>query len=308
MRESATVSSVERLGDLLKPYQHTIERSLRQQLVHFGPQNRLKEACEYALLGAGKRFRPALVLMVGEGLGYASDVVLAALAIEYFHTASLIADDLPCMDDEIERRQRPALHRAYDEAVALLASYALISAGYEALARNARQIASSSLPFANEAATRSLIAVEEVSCCTGIIGATGGQFLDLYPPNLSDATLREVLYKKTVTLFEISFITGWLYGGGDPAKLPLVKKVSNHFGMAFQIADDFGDYKEDCEKGRTINSAAIWGIEQARDIFIQEMEGFSSGLKELSLETHTLLGIKEYLSAMGHLAADAAHT
>ena len=72
--------------------------------------------------------------MVADGLKQGCDVTSAALAIEYFHTASLIADDLPCMDDDDTRRNRPSVHKVYGEATALLASYALIAAGYGAIA------------------------------------------------------------------------------------------------------------------------------------------------------------------------------
>lgn len=70
-------------------------------------------------------------MMVARALGYGLDVFEACLSVEYFHTASLIADDLPCMDNDDYRRSKPALHKQFGETIALLASYALISAGYE---------------------------------------------------------------------------------------------------------------------------------------------------------------------------------
>ena len=121
----------------MRPYQKLIEEKLLESISRLGPKNHVRDACEYALLNGGKRFRPALVLMVAADIGYDVDVIPAALGIEYFHTASLIADDLPCMDNDDERRNKPTTHRVYGESTALLATYALIAAGYACVAENA---------------------------------------------------------------------------------------------------------------------------------------------------------------------------
>ena len=139
-------------------------------------KNTLRDACEYALSNGGKRFRPALVLMIAESLGHQADAMEAALAVEFFHTASLIADDLPCMDDDEERRDHPALHVKYDEATALLVSYGLIAGGYGCLARCAQILKSSNAPFAQEADRICVMALENSTFNTGLLGATGGQF------------------------------------------------------------------------------------------------------------------------------------
>ncbi len=95
---------------LLEPYKQQIEQLIRADFHQFGPSTILREACEYGLLTEGKRFRPALVLMIAQALGHQIDVSQAALSVEYFHTASLIADDLPCMDNDDERRNKPTVH------------------------------------------------------------------------------------------------------------------------------------------------------------------------------------------------------
>ena len=123
-------------ASILEPYKQYIEQKLRESVEQLGDKNPLRDACEYAFLNGGKRFRPALVLMIAKGIGFEADVSQAALGIEFFHTASLIADDLPCMDNDEERRHKPTTHRIYGESTALLATYALISAGYACLAKN----------------------------------------------------------------------------------------------------------------------------------------------------------------------------
>jgi geranylgeranyl diphosphate synthase type II len=275
----------------LMHYKKIIEQKIVENMPAFGPKNPLRDACEYVLTNDGKRFRPALVYMIADALGHKADVTQAALAIEYCHTASLVADDLPCMDDDDLRRNRPSAHKAFGEDMALLVSYALIAASYGCLEKNSRVIKDSDLPFAKRADSICVLALENASFNTGLFGATGGQFVDLYPPDLSLETIRDVLHKKTVSLFEISFVFGWLYGGGDPARLDDVKKAAGHFGMAFQIADDIDDLDQDIKNGRKVNMAAVFGLESAKNMVKEEIAGYNSTLKSLKIATPTLLSL-----------------
>lgn len=272
----------------LKPYQKTIEEVIRANISSLGPKTKLRDACEYALTNGGKRFRPVLVYMISNALGRQADVSQAALAIEYFHTASLIADDLPCMDDDDERRGVPSTHKAFGESTALLASYALIAAGYHCLA-NAKP------PRAEDHGLVCALAVENASYNTGLLGATGGQYLDISPPDLKLQTLRDVIQKKTCSLFEISFVFGWLYGGGSVELLPKVKQAALHFGMAFQIADDLGDVAQDAANGRQINMAGVFGREEALRMFHEEIGHYRRLLGELDLDVPEMRLLAEYL-------------
>ena len=217
-------------------YKKRFEADLVSFIEKMGEKTPLRDACGYSLLSGGKRFRPALVLMIAEAIGNC-DVMPAARSVEFFHTASLIADDLPCMDNDSMRRGIPSLHKAFGESTAILASYTLIAAGYGGIYENAEKMRLCP-QFAQSADQRAVECLKSVTFCAGIQGATQGQFLDLFPPDSKVETLREIIYKKTVTLFEISFFLGWLFGGGDFSALPLLKKCAYHLGMAFQIADD----------------------------------------------------------------------
>ncbi|MCB1112235.1 MAG: polyprenyl synthetase family protein [Chlamydiales bacterium] len=276
------------LQSILEPYQHRTEQAIDSYLLSHQGKDKLHEACSYVLTGSGKRFRPALVMMIADGIAKGGNVTQAALAVEFFHTASLIADDLPCMDDDDERRCKPALHKAYGEATALLASYALIAAGYECLATGAQQLKQSSLPFAKNADAICTAALANATYNTGLNGATGGQYMDLYPSDLSAASVREIIHKKTTSLFEISFVLGWLYGGGDINKLDDVKKAASHFGMAFQIADDLGDQEQDIANERLVNTANIFGLESALEMFHEEMRGFTQTVEALNIKSGDL--------------------
>jgi len=262
-----------------------VEKEIARSILSFGEKTKLRDACEYALLSGGKRLRPIVVMMVADGLGHDLNVSSAALAVEFLHTASLVIDDLPCMDNDDERRDKPSVHKAYGESVALLSSYSLIFAGYEKLHENCEVMKQADPPFSGFAETACCIALQQASRAAGILGATSGQFLDLYPPNHNLETMREVLYKKTVTLFETAFVFGWLFGGGMVAKLDLVKKAAYHFGMAFQIADDLGDISQDEKNQREINAAQMLGKDRAATLFQREMECFKALLEELNLNT-----------------------
>jgi geranylgeranyl diphosphate synthase type II len=282
-------------ASILEPYKQLIEQKLQENIEQLGPQNSLRDACEYALLNGGKRFRPALVLMIAKALGYEVDVSQAAMGIEFFHTASLIADDLPCMDNDDERRNKPTTHRIYGESVALLATYALIAAGYACLAKNAHVIKQSLHPFAAQSDYLCVLALENATYNTGLHGTTGGQFLDLTPSSLSLDRVQEVIQKKTVTLFEISFVLGWLFGGGNLSQLDLVKRSAAHFGMAFQIADDLDDMAQDLEHQHNLNIANILGKERAKQMFHKEIQLFNQTLVDLKLNHGDLKALTHLL-------------
>lgn len=278
---------------LLKPLKEKFENFLEINIERLGSKSKLRDACEYALLNGGKRVRPLIVMMTADALGLGLDVMEATLSVEYFHTASLIADDLPCMDNDDFRREKPSAHRMFGETVALLASYALISAGYEKIFNSVQVLGRQKSPFSERASQVCVIALENATRCSGISGATGGQFLDLYPTGAGLEEIREVIYKKTVTLFEVSFIFGWIFGGGDVEKLDGVKEIANHFGMAFQIADDLGDVEQDGDE--TLNIAHCLGADKAKELFHEEIEAFVSKMKTLELYTPEFEQITKFL-------------
>jgi geranylgeranyl diphosphate synthase, type II len=266
---------------IFSEFKSKFEKALIEEINFMGKKNPLRDACEYALLNEGKRFRPLIVMLIAKCLNKNYEVINVALACEFFHTASLIADDLPCMDDEKIRRCKPALHLVFGESTAILASYALISAGYELIYKNTKAL--ESRLSKEECNNLCVLALEIVSRHAGIHGATGGQFLDLFTENSSLDTIIEVIYKKTISLFEISFSLGWLFSGGDLSKLNLVRKCSYHFGMAFQIADDIKDFEEDSNMKKQINVAIALGKEKALDQFIKEIALTKDIMKELNI-------------------------
>jgi geranylgeranyl diphosphate synthase type II len=99
------------------------------------------------------------------------------------------------------------------------------------------------------------------------------------------------LNKKTVTLFEIAFSFGWIFGGGSLERLEVVKKLAYHFGMAFQIADDLDDLAQDEKQEQSVNLAKVIGVAKAKDILAKEKQALMQVAKELSLDSLDFLAL-----------------
>lgn len=240
----------------------------------FPEENELSKAISYALLSGGKRVRPLIVHYIAEAIGENLPVMDAALSVEFFHTASLIADDLPCMDDDGFRRGKKSLHEMFGETIALLSSYALISEAFKKIEENGEKMAAAKSKLSSKALEAVSIGLRQASTSSGIKGAVLGQYYDLFGVEkkpFSEERLEEILYLKTGTLFEGAFVLGWVFGGGDFGRLEEVKKLARHFGFAFQLRDDLKDVKND-KKKEGLNFVLLFGETLARKRFEKEME------------------------------------
>lgn len=273
------------LEKLLGPYKSFCDESISRLWTN---TDELSQACLYSLQSGGKRFRPSLVWMVQEGLNCSTwkKNVGPALACEYFHTASLIADDLPCMDNDDFRRGKLTTHKKFAESTALLASFALISEGF-------REIAQTPLPDSVEPLTLSF-AISEASRTMGIEGLLGGQMLDMKPQGV-DEKLFVMVDKKTGALFELCFVLGWFFGGGDMKKMQEVRSLSHSFGRAFQLIDDIDDYEQDLLAKKDNNYAVLYGPEKAVMKAQEYIYSFQEALKPLGLEGSALSSLAEVL-------------
>lgn len=267
----------------LKSPLQKIENALEKAVEEMGEKSPLRDAVDFSLQSGGKRFRPLLVLSISEGLGKGYDVMDVALGAEFFHTASLIADDLPCMDNEMTRRNKPSLHVNFGESVAILASYTLIASGYERIYLNTEKLAKKrGEEYANFICRKSL---QSVSSCAGIQGATNGQYLDLFSRENSLENIQKIMYQKTVTLFEISLLLGWMYGGGDLEKIDTVIQCAYNLGMAFQIADDIQDEMDLHDHS---NIVKVLGKKKSMDLFEQHKKALQENIQSLSINSPSL--------------------
>jgi geranylgeranyl diphosphate synthase type II len=209
---------------------------------------RLVEAARYALLAPGKRFRPMLTLLAAREFGAEPLAGMdLACAFEMVHTASLILDDLPCMDDALLRRGRAATHREFDEATAILAAVGLLNRAYGVIAE-APGLAS---------ATKADL-VRRLSDAVGFEGLVAGQAMDLEDrARARDTTELELLnHRKTGVLIMAAAETGALVAGASPAAVGHVGDFARHLGLAFQIHDDMIDVLGGADVGKDLGKDA----------------------------------------------------
>lgn len=202
-----------------------------------GPEARLFEAMRYGALGPGKRLRPFLVVTSARlfGVPDARSFRVAA-AVELLHSYSLMHDDLPAMDDDDLRRGRPTVHRAFDEATAILAGDALLPLAFEILTGEDTH---------PDASVRCAL-VSGLAQAVGARGMVGGQMLDLQPP--ATATFGDVVRMerlKTGALFAFACESGAILGEADIRARAALYAYAMDMGLAFQIIDDLLDHEGD---------------------------------------------------------------
>jgi geranylgeranyl diphosphate synthase type II len=215
---------------------------------YFKENDPMIEICKYSMKH-GKKIRPSISLDICKSLlNSTENVEFPSLLVEYLHTASLIIDDLPCMDNATIRRNNPTTHIKFGEAVTQLSSVVFLS-----LAMDALNLGLNSDQSKKEEMIRiGFLVFSKLSKILGSDGVAGGQLLDLAMSNkdIKDMykekiDLNEMIVKKTGALFELSFLIGWLFGKGDTEKIEDVREISLHFSMIYQILDDLEDVEED---------------------------------------------------------------
>ena len=182
-----------------------------------GPQKRVMEAMGYAALGGGKRLRPFLLIETARMMGYESPGVWqTAAALECVHVYSLIHDDLPCMDDDDLRRGRPTVHKAYDEALAVLAGDALLTLAFEILAQET----------VHPDAKIRLKLISDLAASSGTHGMIGGQVIDIYAGQneQDEALITQLQALKTGALMHYAVIAG----GGWQGQVKVIYVILVH--------------------------------------------------------------------------------
>jgi geranylgeranyl pyrophosphate synthase len=190
---------------------------------------RLVEAMHYAATGPGKRLRPAVLIAAAEACGGTRDAALpAACAIELLHAYTLVHDDLPAMDDDVERRGRPTVHVAFGEAIAILAGDGLLTAAFGALAELGPRAGQAVAVLARRAGARELLA---------------GQAIDLTCPPRDLAAIEELHAAKTGALFAAAAELGAITAGASAETCAALGRYGMAIGIAFQHVDDRDDHE-----------------------------------------------------------------
>lgn len=201
---------------------------------------RLIEAMRYSSLGGGKRLRPFLVVESAAVFGIPREsALLAGAALECIHCYSLIHDDLPAMDNSDLRRGRPTLHKAYDDATAILAGDALLTIAFDIITRDA----------IHKDPTVRLLLTRALARASGVGGMAGGQILDLAGEgrfgDREPVDVARLQQMKTGALLRFGCIAGAILGQSSEREYQALDDYGKALGEAFQIADDLLDVEGD---------------------------------------------------------------
>jgi len=265
----------------------------------------IHQAMRHSVFAGGKRLRPILCMEAGRMIraagSAASDCLSEGIedlgaAIEMLHTYSLIHDDLPALDNDDLRRGRPTCHKAFGEAVAILAGDALQTQAYEVLAQ---------LSCPSEAR---VAIIREIAHGTGTIeGMIGGQVVDLEAEHTTpDLTTLEYIHRsKTAALIAASVVSGGIYAGAAVADISHLRTYGQSIGLAFQIVDDVLDLTQTSEQlGKTAGKdataekatyPALFGIDESLHQAETLVDGACTQLNEYGDAASTLKELARFL-------------
>jgi farnesyl diphosphate synthase len=250
-----------------------------------GPEARLMAAMRYAALGGGKRLRPFLVIHTGRMFDVHERALLrVAAAVECIHTYSLVHDDMPCMDDDDVRRGRPTVHKAYDEATAVLAGDALQSLAFEILCDSDTHGDPRVLA---ELARRLAVAA-------GGRGMVGGQMIDIETEgrDVDISVVTRMQRLKTGALIAFSVESGAILGRVSEDAAHALQGYAHDLGLAYQIMDDILDREGDAGAlGKAVHKDATRG--KASFVAAMGLDGARAQARRLAAQA------KQHLDAFG---------
>jgi len=266
-------------------------------------RRRLVEAMRYAAIGGGKRLRPLLLTSTAEMYGVDRNAAIrAAVAVESIHAYSLIHDDLPCMDDDGLRHGKPTVHRAFDEATAVLAGDALHAFAFELLA----DPATSGDPFIRAEL------VQTLGTASGFQGMAGGQMMDMLAAEsaMDLQTVTRLQQLKTGALLGAAVEMGAILGHVPAEGRTHLRGYARDIGLAFQIVDDLLDHegdeaaagkalRKDAEAGKQ-TFVSLLGPERARAQAQILVEQAVTHLKQHGREADLLRALARYIVERDH--------
>ena len=268
--------------------QRSTERVDQAILKYFDDQasatSGLKTAMHYAATGGGKRVRPLLIYatasLAGKELNQVAGIDACAVAVELFHTYSLVHDDLPCMDNDDLRRGRPTVHKAFDEASALLVGDALQTMAFQLIAQSAL----------ND--SQKVQVITSLSTAGGMAGMAGGQAIDLASvgKQLTQNELELMHRLKTGALLRTAVQIGAIAINLNEQEKKSLDKFASALGLAFQVVDDVLDASSD---SRTLGKTAGKDAAANKPTFVSLMglDGAREFTRKLHQEALDSLGI-----------------
>ncbi|MEZ4452163.1 MAG: polyprenyl synthetase family protein [Nannocystaceae bacterium] len=273
------------LGPYLRERREAVDAALDRALpaIREGDDPRdLKAGMRYAVLQGGKRMRPLITIAACEAVGGAMEAALPpSCALEMIHAYSLVHDDLPAMDNDLERRGLPTVHVKFGEAGAILVGDALLTHAFTVLTTG-------EVPRDRAAA-----AVARLAHHAGIFGMVGGQALDLvHGQDIRDLEVLEQVHAlKTGALYAAAGAMGAIVGGADQAVVDRLERWGLCFGIAFQHADDMLD-----DDQKHLRAAALARVDE----LVKECHALAAGFGERG---GALRGLAEWVRLRAHDAA-----
>jgi len=266
---------------------------------------RLVDAMRHGALGGGKRLRPFLAMETAEMLGFPREKALrAACAIELVHCYSLVHDDLPAMDDDDLRRGRPTVHKAFDEATAILAGDGLLTLAFDVMA---------AVETHPDPSVRADL-VLGLARASGLGGMVGGQMLDLAAESsvqpLTPAQVGQLQAMKTGAILKFSADCGAILAGASQEERRRISAYGTALGAAFQIADDIldaeGDAKllgkkagKDADRNKATLVSAL-GIEGARKACDEQVAAAGAALAPFGERAEILIHAARFTASRSH--------
>lgn len=265
------------------------------------PRN-LLNAMRHALLAPSKRIRPLMVYLVAKPAGSLVEAALrVGSAVEMVHTASLILDDLPCMDDAQMRRRKPTTHMAFGESTAILGAIAMLSRAFGILAELEG--------IGGDIRTRLAAILSEA---VGWNGLVAGQELDIngQAELLEPAAVENLIWLKTGILFVAAAEMGAVLRGATEYQVAAVRRYATHFGLAFQTLDDIldgstnpDDIGKDVKKDECKTTlVSLFGISKARQTCQHHLAIADAALLETGAMIEPLKVLAERLFAKARTA------
>jgi geranylgeranyl pyrophosphate synthase len=300
--DKAKRHSVHIEGDELTAAELALEfkQSLR---LPYDIEPRLEATLGHVLRHTGSMVRPRVVYQVARAYGmHARAAMDLGIALEYFHTASLLFDDLPAMDDASSRRGAPCVHLKYGESSAILAALALINRAY---AMTWRAIAHCPLDVQAHA-------MQYLEDRLGIAGLLNGQSLDLHYAELPHdrETTERIARGKTVSLIRLTLVLPAVLGGATRREVQLFERIATCWGLAYQMVDDLKDVlQSSAESGKTAardlhldrpNIALAIGVQDAFDRVTRLIDVGDRTLDRLISHRHSLEFLRRLRTDLQH--------
>jgi len=287
------------LKETLEQGQHLTDSAL-DRLIPLETQQpvSIHKAMRHSVFAGGKRLRPILCMEAGRMIAGSlpAGIEEVGAALEMLHTYSLIHDDLPALDNDDLRRGRPTCHKAFGEAIAILAGDALQTQAYEVLSR-----VQCSPP-------QRVRIIEEIARGTGTVdGMIGGQVVDLEAEHTRPTAemLQYIHRSKTAALITASLVSGGLYAGAKDSEVARLRAFGLGIGLAFQIVDDILDVTQTSEQlGKTAGKdtasekatyPALFGIEKSQEKADELVNNAFAELQSFGPRADTLKELARFL-------------